>query len=299
MMKSLLAVFVFLLAAPLSAQTTKADTTVRVVPRTVTVYDTVRTITVTTLRDSVVIPPKPPVVDTTVTPPPVVAAGCSATDLVCDDFEDGSWYEKDCDAANASGGLAQTDGWCGTIYGKPTPALCGNQGYKSNCAAVSVPNYTYADHSLSKSVNEAYIRAEKLLTLNKGPAGVGGIYFGNLHVNCGAGSAKASGQLAWQPTAPSTLSCYDLGIITLVPDHWYYVEVRINVTGKLLQVWANDCGTGQGNCTGTPTLRLNLTGYAFAPGTLGSVWFENWSNPESSGRRLIDNVRVSTTRVGF
>src|SRR5688572_14431457 len=51
--------------------------------------------------------------------------GCSGSDpnvLMCDDFEDGSWYVTDGDTA---GGMANpdNDGWGGTIYANPiTPA---------------------------------------------------------------------------------------------------------------------------------------------------------------------------------
>src|SRR4051812_17314075 len=45
--------------------------------------------------------------------------GTDPSIVLCDDFESGSWYTKDCDQANASGGLLQTKGWCGTIYSNP------------------------------------------------------------------------------------------------------------------------------------------------------------------------------------
>src|SRR5438309_2475302 len=75
--------------------------------------------------------------------------GCNGSDpnvLMCEDFEHdangntpGTWYTKDCDQANASGGLLQTKGWCGTIFANPiTPpgaATCGGAGAMgTNCA---------------------------------------------------------------------------------------------------------------------------------------------------------------------
>ena len=242
-------------------------------------------------------------------------AGCGTDGnvLLCDDFEDGDWYTKNCDQANSSGGLTQTDGWCGTIYGPVTSAACGSAGYRSNCAAShglasgGQGGVTMADHSLAQSTSDVYVRfytkslpgyrygAEKVLTFNKGTAGVGGIFFGNLHFNCGGGGNSATGRLQWQPTGAES-GCRD--VITMSPGSWYYVEVHVNTASGILQVWADDCGDGSG-CSGTPTLRLNLSGYRLPTGNVGSIWFENWANPGSAGTRLIDQVKVSRTQVGF
>ena len=101
--------------------------------------------------------------------------GCDGSDpnvLWCDDFEDGSWYEKNCDVANGSGGLLQTDGWCGNIYADPiTPmnaAICGSMGVGgTNCAAdgglhtgaqgqVNAGDHNFAPNQ--NSYNEVYLR---------------------------------------------------------------------------------------------------------------------------------------------
>jgi hypothetical protein len=241
--------------------------------------------------------------------------GTDGNVLLCDDFEDGDWYTKNCDQANASGGLLQTDGWCGTIYGPMTPAACGNAGVKSNCAAShgqatgGQGGVTYADHSLAQPASDVYVRfytkpqtgylfgAEKLLTFNNGPAGVGGIFFGNLHINCGGGGGSSSGQLQWQPTG-SESGCRN--VITMVPGRWYFIEVHINTAAGVLQVWADDCGADGNGCSGTPTLRLNLSGYGLPTGTVGSLWWENWANPGSSGVRLLDQIKVSKVGpIGF
>src|SRR6267142_52959 len=68
--------------------------------------------------------------------------GCDGSDpnvLFCDDFEAGSWYIKNCDQANTSGGLLQTRGWCGSIFSNLiTPAgaaVCSGAGAAgTNCA---------------------------------------------------------------------------------------------------------------------------------------------------------------------
>lgn len=256
---------------------------------------------------------------TVTTPPPVGAnnmyfnsaeSGCGTDSnvLLCDDFEDGDWYTKNCDQANSSGGLLQTDGWCGTIYGPLTAAACGNAGVRSDCAAShgvatgGQGGVTYADHSLSQAASEIYVRfytkpqtgylfgAEKLLTFNKGSAGVGGIFFGNLHINCGGGGGSSSGTLQWQPTGGES-GCRN--VIAMTPGKWYFIEVHINTAAGVLQVWADDCGATGNSCTGSPTLRLNLSGYNLPAGTIGSLWWENWANPGSSGNRLLDQVKVS------
>ncbi len=242
-------------------------------------------------------------------------AGCGSDGnvLLCDDFEDGDWYSKNCDQANSSGGLLQTDGWCGTIYGPTTPAMCSGNGFRSNCAAShgtstgAQGNVTMADHSLSQASSDVYVRfytktmpgyrygAEKVLAFNKGQAGVGGIYFGNLHINCGGGGGSSSGRLQWQPVSPES-GCKD--IITMTPGNWYFIEIHMNTATGVLQIWADDCGSGSG-CTGSPTLRVNLSGYRIPSGSVGSLWFENWANPGSAGTRVIDQVKVARSQVGF
>lgn len=310
MKRLLLFLLLFLgFTAPLSAQT-KVDTvtTSRVDSTARVVWDkTVTTVRVITARPDTTV--KPPI-DTVVVPPPVTGKV-----LFIDDFEDGSWYTKNCDQANASGGLAQEGGWCGTIYGGkayPKAAVCGNVGYRSNCAAVSVwtggQDAEQADVSVTPASSDLYIRfytkpeagyqfgAEKVLTLNKASAGNAGIYFGNLHINCGAGDAKSTGMLQWQPAGPSPSGCRD--IITMSPGRWYYIEVHIKPSANLLEVWANDCGAS-GPCAGTPTKRLTLTNYPLASGSVGSVWLQAYSNPVSHGKRWWDAVKISTGFNGF
>ena len=234
--------------------------------------------------------------------------------LMCDDFEDGDWYTMDADRANATGGLLQTDGWAGTIYGPVTPAACNNDGFRSRCAAShgratgAAGNVTMADHSVKQPSTEIYVRfytkalagyqfgAEKVLSVNKGPAGVGGIYFGNLHFNCGGGPSS-TGRLAWQPVAPED-GCRT--ILTLSSGRWYFIELHMNTVTGVLRVWADDCGETGTACSGTPTLRLNLSNFRFPSGAVGSLWWENWANPGSTGTRLIDQIVVSKVGpIGF
>lgn len=292
------------------AQTCKGFPAAPATVDTVWVVDTVRI-------GTPVEPPK----DTVVTPPSgrstmyfnSAEPACSATALLCDDFEDGDWYTKDCDQANASGGLAQTDGWCGTIYGirPPAKAKCGSVGVRSNCAAshgvmTGGDQGWMADHDLPRAVSDVYIRfyvkalagyqfgAEKVLTVNQ--RGGSGIWFGNLHFRCGAGAASGSTTLQWQPTG-SESGCRD--VIAVTSGRWYYVELHLNTATGLFEAWADDCGPAGTTCPATPTLRFRYTGFRFQPGAVGNIWLENWANPASRGERLVDNLVVATTRIGF
>jgi hypothetical protein len=235
-----------------------------------------------------------------------------ANTVLAEDFTRGAWYTKNCDDANASGGLGQTGvhGWCGNIFVEINPAggvrnnfqgvggkqYCGTSG---NLGAVGM----MADHSLKVASAEIWCRfytkalagynwgAEKVLTINNGPAGVGGIWGGNIHVNCGTGGGTGQdGFMQWQGVgAPSCL-----GVLDVTAGNWYYVELHFNTAGRILQIWADNCGTNGLSPPAQPTLRLNQSGYAWMPssGTVGSIWLEHWSNPGSSGERLWDYIKV-------
>lgn len=168
-----------------------------------------------------------------------------------------------------------------------------------------------ADHSLSSPAKDVYIRfytrtlpgylygQEKVLSVNKDPAGVGGIYWGKLFFNCGAGGTASTGRLQWSAVLPED-RCFD--IITMTPGRWYFVEIHMNVQSSVFQAWADDCGVDGTSCTGTPTLRVNLSNiqYPSTTNSVASLWFENWANPGSVGTRLIDQIKVSRSGpIGF
>jgi hypothetical protein len=266
--------------------------------------------------------------------------GCDGSDpnvLLCDDFEDGTWYEKNCDQANASGGLLQTDGWCGTIYGDPISpagaATCGSAGAAgTNCAANgglhdgSTGGVNMADHNLGPNgngYNEIWLRyyikalpgyvygAQKMITINATSAGSGGISIG------GSGSPFGDG-------AYDTCPVYDCNTtgeiyyyrqnqsqvlkLSQILGHWAYVEmhIKLNTPGQkdgIWELWINDCGT-TGVCTGTPTLRSHYTTVEWQGPTdnkqIRSLWFENWANPGSVGTELYDQIKVSKGgQIGF
>lgn len=249
---------------------------------------------------------------------------CNGNDpsvLMCDDFEDGTWYEKNCDVANASGGLLQTDGWCGTIYADPisptSAAICGGQGAGgTNCAATSGyldghrGNRNMADHSLGPdrtSYDELYFRyyirtstdtiwsGEKLLTFNKCCAGGGGIDFTCAATGQSGAGANNTAEYNIVDAGSDTWKTQNQGnnLGVAANNRWYYVElhVRLNTPGVsngIWEVWMNDCGTS-GVCGGAPTLRSRHTNIMYrASGnnsTIGTVWIENWGNnrPGASG----------------
>ncbi len=279
--------------------------------------------------------------------------GCDGSDptiLVCDDFEDANWYAIDCDHANSSGGLDQTQGWCGTIYANPiTPegaAVCGAQGAGgTDCAATSGfldghrGGGNMADHSLSPdgtTFREVYWRyyiktstdtvwsGEKMLTINHGPAGVGGIYFGGIGSGAGGSPGPGGAQLnlcaQYECNVLGTVFYRrqnqddDLGIAS--NDHWYYVEIhiRINTPGAedgAYDLWIDDCGADGLGCAGPGTLRAHHTDVQYvAPGDdnlIGSLWLENWGNSRDGGTKendgtigthYYDQIVIATRRIG-
>jgi hypothetical protein len=265
--------------------------------------------------------------------------GCGTDSSIvwCDDFETGSWYSKDCDTANASGGLAQTKGWCGTIFANPISptgaAVCGGAGAAgTNCAASGGMHnggqggVNMADHNLGPNANgynEIWLRyyikpsagyqygAQKMITFNATPAGSGGISIG------GAGSPFSNGAYDTCPV----YDCNTTGAVyyyrqnqgtkltlSQITGHWAYVEmhVKLNTPGQangIWELWLDDCGT-DGRCTGTPTLRSHYTTVQWQGPTdnkqIKSIWFENWANPGSVGTELYDQIMVKTSGpIGF
>lgn len=296
MTKKMVLLALLLVASPLVAQQAKPictqSRTSGVLSKSVTssTADSGTIVTVYVSRDSqvdtctktnrlasgtVVVPPKPPV-DTVKPPvvdtvrPPVVAFGCTATDLLCEDFEQG-WYDKNCDVARqpGQGGLAGQRGWCGTIYNgghtagcepfvgdgcaRPiTPAgayRCGNVGVKSNCAGSTGPmtggtTGNMASKELSKPVTELTVAfytkpltgysfgAEKMLTFNDGKADGAGIRFGNLSWNC-ASSASSIGQVTMGfPVPMDVCQRSNEGPLGFKIDsgNWYYYRVHYKLS---------------------------------------------------------------------
>lgn len=254
--------------------------------------------------------------------------------LLCDDFEDGDWYKVNYDKAMSSGGLLQTDGWGGTIYAEPiTPAgaaVCGNKGYRSNCAATSgfhagsVGGRNMADHAFvgNTSVTDAYLRVyfqpqsdydgghEKMFDFTYGGSGSAQMialcynYFGGETIACIPYLHQDDGI---QGAASGWVRSNAGPELTLQRGHWYAFQfhIKLNTPGQYngtLEWFLDDCTTG---CTGSPTLRGRSTAVLFRnAGSESSygikgIWIENWANAATVGTMLYDNVRAGKSFIGF
>lgn len=257
-------------------------------------------------------------------------SGCDGNDpnvLMCDDFDDGDWYNKNCDQANSSGGLLQTDGWCGTIYNNVGLAAgtvrCGGVGVNNSaCAAttgiLSGNTGNMADHALPIGVDEIWVRfytkplagyqfgAEKMLTFNDGLAGGAGIKFGNLSWNCAGSTAPTGNVTMGFPVPMDVCQSQNLGNgLTIQSGNWYFYEVHYKLGGPgqangLFELWLDNCGPNGNSCPANPTLRMRrsdvLNNRNSNSELIRVLWFEAWSNPLSQGERYWDRIKVS--RVG-
>ena len=99
-------------------------------------------------------------------------------------------------------------------------------------------------------------------------------------------------------------------VVTLIPTHWYYFEMRakLNTPGLydgIFEWWLNDCGANGLGCTGTPTQRGRYTNVKYrnagaeASVQLGGIWIENWANAPTIGTMYYDNVKASKSPIGF
>lgn len=259
--------------------------------------------------------------------------GSDGTVLMCDDFEDGVWYNTNCDT---SGGVTNpdNDGWCGTIYADITPpgaAVCGSKGANStNCAASGGPHsggqggHNMADHDFNnqQKVDEVYVRwyykadpgylwgAQKSLTFNDQYAGVGGIKWGNFSFNCAIGSPSSTANLTMGFPVPEDVcqSQNQGNNITIQSGRWYLFEIHmrlnspVNQPDGLFELWVDDCGTDGRGCTGAQTLRMRRTDVRYPRAStaekIGSLWWENWANPGSTGTEYYDQIVVRTRPIG-
>ncbi len=261
--------------------------------------------------------------------------GCDGSNsdyLLCDDFEDGDWYVTNCDVGGPSD--PANDGWCGTIYAESQlaqgTAVCNGKGVAgTNCTATtrykSPPDTegNMADHDLlGPGVTEVWVRfylkplsgyifgAEKLLTFNDGAPGDGGIKYGNFAWNCAIGSAVPWGSPTMGMSVPEDV-CQSPNVsgYTFVAGDWQYIEqqVVLNTPGQpdgVYRAWIDNCGPDGTACSGSPTLRIERTNVKWNRNSLSELiqvlWWENWSNPMSTGELYFDQIIVSKTGpIGF
>jgi len=260
-----------------------------------------------------------------------ICNGSDPTVLMCDDFEDGTWY-----VTNANTLLGKNnpvnDGWAGTIFADNDGGLgfarCGTGtplgAAGTNCTAttgVRTGARAEAWHWFAPAetqYNEIYHRFytkflpgyqfghEKLVfyQVNETTLGQVGILMTPFGANTFDFQTQAPDNNRYGQNQGNNLS--------FIPGRWYYVEVRVkldtpqgNNTG-VVQVWADDCGTSGLGCTGPGTLRLSVTGMNIRPSnnnSLGVIWQENWGantggNAVSAGEVYNDQVVVRTTRIG-
>lgn len=246
---------------------------------------------------------------------PTVAA--ASTTLFCDDVNDGTWYVTSEDIENPL-----NDGWNGTIFadiednGVVTNGL-GNTGYKFTSGFLNghrgqgmMGDVNFANKSGSFSCgsgnfcyDEIYIRyyiqtsedtlwaGEKMMTINKCCAGVGGIHFTN-HASgmsgagCGADEPGEAGcaefnivntgidqWMGQNLSTGSTPFCgtspvKDCGVLPNM--HWYFVQMRYkrNTTCTIIKTSAtcNETTWGQRFANGDPV------------GATGNAEWEVWIN---------------------
>ena len=248
-----------------------------------------------------------------------------ANTLLAEDFSRGSWYTKNCDDANGSGGLSQAgvEGWCGNIYHSVDNAGVVNLGggeYAGTTSTISGTDGMMADRNLTEPVTELWVRfyfkplagytfgAEKVLTFNADGTGSGGIKWGNWSWNCANGQTSSGGCTMGIPLPVD--QCFGQNYsITSGTWHCFILHMKLNTlvgtSNGEFHCWANACGTGTFpvNPGGSPTLRYTNTAINYPRNSTGekitTLWFECWSNPNSSGERYMRSIYASKVALGF
>lgn len=244
--------------------------------------------------------------------------------LMCDDFEDGDWYQTN--ELNGGGGRFNpvNDGWLGHTFSPLDVtgqgyARCGSLGVVgSHCTAThpTEGGSPQGIHFFAPSENvydEIYHRWYMKFSV--------GYQFSHeklvFYQHSDSGGPTEQVTVIMTPFGSNT---FDVGVmvpderasqnqgndLSFTPGHWYYMEVHIRLDNPmgsgngLIETWADDCGTDGKGCTGPGTLRL-VYGGNIRPSAnkgLGVIWQENWSNPPAIGEVYNDQVVVSRTRIG-
>lgn len=210
----------------------------------------------------------------------------------------------------------------------PNYGQCGGMGAAgTNCAAMTGPRLfnqaMMGMHGLfpqGSNYREIYQRwyfyvapgfkwgHEKMMTFNP-CCNSAGIFLGDIMSYFGSGMpqymAQAEGQWRLQNIIPADAATnpdygshvdngQTLRWFVMKPGNWYALQIHIKMDGGVLEVWMDNCGPSGTGCTGQPTKRINYTGVNFgsSPG-IGTLWFESWGNPLSSGESRLDQIKVS------
>lgn len=218
-----------------------------------------------------------------------------------------------------TGGYAATD-LCDSVPGSGDGS---EHGCVETPAGVGTTSINGADHALLNETSHIYVRwYEKVasdfvwsnlkgITINQGPAGVGGIRFFNFGHRIAASLSTSDPGFAFVDRRnDEKLDCDNLSEYSSVMGgnkgswHCLQIELKMNsaptVQDGHFRFWADNCGTdgipAQG-VAGAPTLRGQYTDidWLFGGDTsdlFGDVWFEDWSNDCycSKGKRFWDMI---------
>jgi len=253
-----------------------------------------------------------------------MCGGSDPTVLLCDDFEDGTWYATDAGTSSGKNNPVN-DGWAGNIYAStPANAVCGSAGAVGTaCTATTgfrLNNGKYQawhwfgpnEDQYEEIYHRFYVKFlpgydfghEKMVAYHRD--GNIGNQIGFIHSPWGDNKLSVFvNEESWADQNQGNDLSWTIG-------NWYYVEIHwlLDTTkganNGMVEVWADDVGpAGLGN-PGAGTLRLRHTGLSIRRTNgvgIGIIHQENWlpSSPPSytgGGEVYNDQVVVRTTRIG-
>lgn len=260
---------------------------------------------------------------------------CDGTDptvLMCDDFEDGSWFVTDCD--NGGSADPNNDGWCGTIYAtdplNQNFARCSGKGAAgTDCTATTGYRDTSQGvyggqgfHTLGPSspINRGEIYHREYLlfvdpytfghekwTFYQGDGNYVGTQHGLIQTPFGTDMFDWAQQNG--TGCPGDYRCPQNqgNDLHMIPGHWYAMETHIDLNNGIVEFWQNDCGTSGLECVrGDETLRLRYTGMSWSTVADGCCDYhqENWcplpgGAGSCTGEVYRDQVVWATRRIGW
>ncbi len=259
--------------------------------------------------------------------------GSDPTIMMCDDYEDGSWFVTNADSGGRND--PQNDGWAGTIYFVDPLGLnfarCGAKGAAgTNCTSTTGYRNTkpalgsgQGHHMLGPTTptypNEIYHREyikfspgyvfghEKVTFYERSNSsvqhGLTQTPFGSSEIDFATQSGSG---------CPGGRCKQNQGVnISFIPGNWYYMETHLvlgNGSNGRVEIWIDDCGTNGLGCTGPGTLRLSHSNLSFTKWSQGccDVHQENWCPSDATppnagscaGEVHRDQTVFATRRIG-